>query len=259
MPAPCSVALITGGSRGIGFGIARSLAAENWNLAINGIRDEADVAEALARLEESGVEVVYCQGDISCSADRSRIMDTIRERFGRLNVLVNNAGITSPGRREVLDADDESFDRVMGGNLKGPYFLTQLAARWMIEQQRTDSAFDGGIINVSSISAEFVSTNRGDYSLSKAATGMATKLWAVRLAEFGIPVYEIQPGVIASDMTAGVQEKYDRLIAEGLMLERRWGQPEDIGRAVAMLVRGDLSYATGQVLYIDGGMRIRTL
>ena len=122
-----------------------------------------------------------------------------------------------------------------------------------------DSEFDGAIINVSSISAEFVSTNRGDYSLSKAATGMATKLWAVRLAEFGISVYEIQPGVIASDMTAGVQEKYDRLISEGLTLEKRWGQPEDIGRAVAMLVRGDLSYATGQVLYIDGGMRIRTL
>ena len=259
MSACRSVALITGGSRGIGLGIAQYLAAENCDIAVNGVRPHPDVTEALTMLEETGVDVVYCQGDISNAADRQHIIDTVRDRFGRLNVLINNAGITSPGRKDILEADEHSFDRVIGVNLKGPYFLTQLAAKWMIEQRQTDPDFQGTVINVSSISAEFVSTNRGDYNLSKAATGMATRLWAVRLAEFRIPVYEIQPGVIASDMTAGVRQKYDRLISEGLTLQRRWGQPQDIGRAVAMLVRGDLPYATGQVLYIDGGMRIRTL
>ncbi len=188
------------------------------------------------------------------------MLAVIREKFGRLDVLVNNAGITSPGRKDILnDADEASFDLVMGVNLKGPFFLTQAAARWMVEQKAERPDFRGCVIQVSSVSAEFVSTNRGDYCLTKAATRMSTWLWAVRLAEFGIPVYEIQPGVIRSDMTAGVTEKYDRLIAGGLTLERRWGEPDDIGRAVAALVRGDIPYATGQVLKIDGGMTIRTL
>ena len=237
--------------------------------------------------------MLYISGDVSVAADRERMIAAVRERFGRLDVLVNNAGITSPGRKDLLEADEAGFDRVVGVNLKGPYFLTQLAARWMAEQAsgergsvtndpgepggvspRTESASASHpganaarlamsprrcIINVSSISGEFVSTNRGDYCLTKAATRMATKLWAARLAEFGIDVFEIQPGVIRSDMTAGVTEKYDRLIAEGLTLDRRWGEPDDVGRAAAMLVRGDLSYATGQVLKIDGGMTIRTM
>jgi len=148
---------------------------------------------------------------------------------------------------------------VVGVNLKGPYFLTQATANWLISQREADKSFGGCVINVSSISAEFVSVNRGDYCLTKAATGMATKLWAVRLAEFGLPVYEIQPGVIRSDMTAGVTEKYDRLIEAGLTHDRRWGEPEDIGKAAAMLVRGDLPYATGAVLKIDGGMTIRAM
>jgi NAD(P)-dependent dehydrogenase (short-subunit alcohol dehydrogenase family) len=260
MPAlPRRVALITGGGRGIGLGIARSLAQEGLSLAINGVREEPDVAETLAELRSTGAEVAYCQGDVSLPDDRRRMIDQIRERFGRLDVLVNNAGITSPGRKDILEAEEDSFDRVVGVNLKGPFFLTQLAARWMVEHRQADASFRGCVINVSSISSEFVSTNRGDYCLTKAATRMATKLWAARLAEHGIDVYEIQPGVIRSDMTAGVTEKYDRLIAEGLTLERRWGEPEDIGKAAAMLVRGDLPYATGQVLKIDGGMTIRVM
>jgi NAD(P)-dependent dehydrogenase (short-subunit alcohol dehydrogenase family) len=257
MPQP--VALITGGARGIGLGIARCLARDGLRMALNGVRDESAVQSVLDELRASGVDVLYCRGDVSVDADRRRIMDQVRSRFGRLDVLVNNAGITSPGRKDILDADEEGFDRVVGVNLKGPFFLTQLAARWMIEQRHADPAFRGAIINVSSVSAEILSVNRGDYCLTKAATGMATKLWAARLAEFGVEVYEVQPGVIRSDMTAGVTEKYDRLIAAGLTLQRRWGEPEDVGRAVAMLVRGDLPYATGQILKIDGGMTIRQM
>jgi NAD(P)-dependent dehydrogenase (short-subunit alcohol dehydrogenase family) len=254
------VALITGGCRGIGLGIAEALIEAGFALALNGTRPEDQNEEVLARLRADGREVLYLQGDVGSADDRRRMLETLRQRFDRLDVLVNNAGITSPGRRDILEAQEEDFDRVVAVNLKGPYFLTQQCARWMIELRQSHLAdFDPCIINVSSISAEFVSTNRGDYCLTKAATGMATKLWAVRLAEFGIRVYEIQPGVIRSDMTAGVTEKYDRLLADGLALERRWGEPSDIGCAVRTLVEGGVPYATGQVLYLDGGMRIPRL
>ena len=253
------IALITGGARGIGLGIAKSLASEGYSLALNGVRAEDQVQDVLDSFRETGVRVLYCQGDIGSADDRASVMSKVRDEFGRLDVLVNNAGITSPGRKDLLEADEESFDRVVAVNLKGPYFLTQLAARFMIELKEGGLDAKPCIVNVSSISAEFVSTNRGDYCLTKAATGMATKLWATRLAEFGIRVYEILPGVIRSDMTAGVTEKYDRLIADGLTLERRWGETEDIGKAAAALVRGDIPYATGQVLYIDGGMHIQRL
>lgn len=253
------VALITGGARGIGLGIARSLGAAGYRLAVNGVRSEEHVEETLAELKATAPDVVYCQGDVSVAADRSTIVDRVRGEFGRLDVLINNAGITSPGRKDILEAEEESFDRVFGVNLKGPFFLTKLCANWMVEEQQGGMKLVPAIVNISSISAEFVSVNRGDYCLTKAATGMATKLWAARLAEFGIPVYEVQPGVIRSDMTSGVTEKYDRLIAEGLTLEPRWGETEDVGRAVSALVRGEIPYATGQVLYVDGGMRIRRL
>ncbi len=252
------VALITGGSRGIGLGIARSLVQEGLRLAINGVRPAEDLGEILEGLDPSGERVTYARGDISSADDRQAIVDHVFDRFGRIDVLVNNAGITSPGRNDILEADEASFDRVVAINLKGPYFLTQLVANRMIAAPPAEG-FRRVIINVSSISAEFVSTNRGDYCLTKAALGMATKLWAVRLAEHDIDVYEIRPGVIRSDMTAGVADKYDRMFREGLTLERRWGEPEDIGRAAAALVRGDLPYATGQVLKIDGGMTIRSL
>jgi len=256
------VALITGGTRGIGLGIARSLAAEGWRLALGGLRaleEVAAVADVFGAFEAEGVEVCYCRGDVADAKDRSRIVEEVRERFGTLQLLVNNAGITSPGRRDILDAEEDDFDRVLDVNLKGPFFLTQLCARWMIQQHDADPGFQGTIVNISSVSGEVVSIHRGDYCLSKSATRMATRLWAVRMAPHAVSVYEVQPGIIHSDMTEGVTEKYDRLIADGLTVEPRWGEPEDVGRAVAMLARGDLSYATGQVLTIDGGLLIRRL
>jgi NAD(P)-dependent dehydrogenase (short-subunit alcohol dehydrogenase family) len=174
-------------------------------------------------------------------------------------VLVNNAGVAPFNRTDLLEATEESFVRLMRINLKGPYFLTQVVARWMIEQHETDANFAGVIVNVSSVSATAASVNRGDYCISKAGLAMATQLWAVRLAEFGICVYEVRPGVIRTDMTEGVKEKYDRLIAEGLTVERRWGTPEDVGRAVAVLAKGELSYATGNVIHVDGGLSLRRL
>jgi 3-oxoacyl-[acyl-carrier protein] reductase len=252
-------AFVTGGSRGIGFGIAQSLAADGWRLAINGMRPESDVQGPLAQLRESAPEVIYVRGDVSSAADRAACLGQIRAAFGQLNLLVNNAGIAPRVRADILEATAESFDEMINVNLKGPYFLTQAVARWMVEQRQADAMFDGAIVNISSISAEIASTNRGDYCLARAGTSMATKLWAVRLAEFGIRVYEIRPGIIATDMTAGVKEKYDRMIADGLTLEPRWGQPEDVGRAVAALARGEFRYATGQVVTIDGGMTIGRL
>lgn len=253
------VALVTGGSRGIGLGIARALAGEGWSLAINGMRSEPEVREVLTVLADGGSEVIYCQGDVGLSADRQAMFDRCWEHFGRFHLLVNNAGITSPGRLDLLEATEEAFDRVLAVNLKGAYFLTQLAARRMIAQREQDADFTGTIVNISSISAQYASLNRGDYCISWAGVGMATKLWAARLAKHGIGVYEVRPGVIRTDMTAGVTEKYDQLIADGLTVEPRWGTPEDVGRTVAMLARGDLTYATGNVLMVDGGLSIPRL
>ncbi len=253
------VALVTGGGRGIGRGIAECLATSGFDLAINGVRDESQVADTIAALEKLGVAVVYCQGNVAEAADRQAILDGVRKHFGRLDVLVNNAGVAPTVRADILEATEESFDRQIAINLKGPYFLTQLAARWMVEQRQADAAFQGVIVNISSVSATEASINRGDYCISKAGIAMATQLWAHRLAEFGIAVFEIRPGIIESDMTAAVKEKYDKLFAEGLTVENRWGQPQDVGRAVAMLARGDLTYATGNVLNIDGGLTLRRL
>jgi 3-oxoacyl-[acyl-carrier protein] reductase len=251
---PGKVALVTGGSRGIGFGIATHLAAEGYDLAINDLRDEALVEEALGTLREKGVRTEYCPGDVGNGQDRSRVLAAALAAFGRLDVLVNNAGITSPGRLDILEATETNFDRVMAVNLKGPFFLCQAAARVMIHQREADASFRGCIINIGSMSATVVDTNRGDYSISKTGMTMVTKLWAARLAEFGIECFEIRPGIISTDMTASVQDKYTRLINKGLTVDRRWGTPDDIGRAAAALVRGDIPYATGQVLNIDGGL-----
>jgi NAD(P)-dependent dehydrogenase (short-subunit alcohol dehydrogenase family) len=253
------VALVTGGSRGIGLGIAEALADSGFNLAINGVRDATEVAHVVDALTQRGVDACYCRGDVSVSADRQAIVDGVRARFGRLDVLVNNAGVAPSVRADILNATEDSFDRVIGINLKGPYFLTQLVARWMIEQRQADAAHHGVIINVSSVSATEASTNRGEYCISKAGIAMATQLWAHRLAEFGIAVYEVRPGIITTDMTAPVKEKYDTLIAGGLIVENRWGKPEDVGRAVAVLARGELTYATGNVIHVDGGLTLRRL
>ncbi|MGA2175056.1 MAG: 3-ketoacyl-ACP reductase [Verrucomicrobiota bacterium] len=253
------VALVTGGARGIGFGIARALAREGFDLTVCGVREGAAAEPALAVLRQLGAAVLYVQADISDSAARQRLVEAARERFGRLHLLVNNAGVAPKVRADILEATEESFEWVLRVNLQGPYFLTQRCAQWMIAQKKADPAWQGCIVNVSSISATVASTNRGDYCVSKAGVAMATQLWAARLGEFGLPVYEIRPGLIQTDMTAATQAKYDKLIAEGLLVEPRWGAAEDIGKAVAMLARGDLPYATGQVLNLDGGLTLRRL
>ncbi len=253
------VALITGGARGIGLGIAGRLAAEGCDLAVCGVRPPAAAEAAVSNLRATGSDVMYVQADVSIAEDRKRLLAEVSSRFGRLNVLVNNAGVAPEVRADILEASEESYDRVMGINLKGPYFLTQAVANWMIAQRKNDAAFTACIVNISSMSATVASPNRGEYCLSKAGVGMATKLWAVRLGEFGIPVYEVCPGVVMTDMTAGVREKYDRLIAGGLTVQQRWGHPDDVGRAVAMLVRGDLPYSTGQSIMVDGGLTLQRL
>ncbi|MCS7033308.1 MAG: 3-ketoacyl-ACP reductase, partial [Phycisphaerae bacterium] len=204
------VALVTGGSRGIGFGVALELARRGFDLAINGRRPAGDVADAVDQLRAAGAQVLYLQADVAERAQHARMVDAIRGEFGRLNVLVNNAGVAPDVRADILDATEESFDRLIRINLRGPYFLTQAVAKWMIEQSRRCQASAGSgagadrarfvIVNVSSISAEVASVNRGDYCISKAGVAMATRLWAVRLAEFGIDVFEVRPGIVATDM-----------------------------------------------------------
>ncbi len=253
------IALITGGSRGIGFGIAKELAQNNFDLAINGTRSASLVEGAIKELKDYGADAIYCQGNIASPVDRNKIVQEIKDHFGKLHVLVNNAGVAPKERKDILTATEESFDDVMDINLKGPYFLTQQVANWMIQQQSVDRGFKGCIINISSISATVVSVNRGEYCVSKAGVSMATQLFAVRLGEFNIPVYEVRPGIINTDMTSGVKEKYDKLIAEGLCVQSRWGEPEDVGRVVASLAKGDFAYSTGQVIMVDGGLAIPRL
>ena len=251
--------LITGGSRGIGLGIAKSLAGKSYHVAINGIREENDVLPVLDKLRSFGVDVIYCQGNISLAEDRQRIIEKIKSEFGQLNVLVNNAGIAPGERKDILEASEDSYEKVMKTNLQGPYFLSQEIAKWMIEQKKGNTEYSASIVNISSVSATIASVNRGEYCLSKAGISMMTKLFAVRMAEFNIPVYEIRPGIIKTDMTAVVEEKYDKLFREGITLERRWGLPEDVGKTVAVLVEGQIPYATGQVINVDGGLTIQKL
>jgi 3-oxoacyl-[acyl-carrier protein] reductase len=253
------VALITGGSRGIGYGIAEHLAKAGFDLAINGVRPEEAVSDALNSLRQLGRDVIYCQGDIASSEVRTAILQRIKSYFGRLNVLVNNAGVAPKERRDILEATEESFQYVLSTNLQGAYFLTQATANWMIAQQREQADFWGCIINVSSISATVASVNRGEYCVAKAGLSMATQLFAVRLGEYNIPVYEVRPGVIKTDMTAGVTAKYDALIDAGLCVQKRWGFADDVGKAVAALAKGDFPYSTGQIIMVDGGMTIPRL
>ncbi|MBT3293909.1 MAG: 3-ketoacyl-ACP reductase [Verrucomicrobia bacterium] len=254
------VALITGAGRGIGYGIATHLAQDGCDIVVCDIHEEAVVAEALRGLEDLGAEVLYCRADVSSSEARAAMLVQIKARFGWLNILVNNAGVAPKMRADILEATEESFDRLIGINLKGPYFLTQAVAGWMVEQKEADAAFRGCIINISSISATVASPSRGDYCISKAGISMATQLYAARMGEYDIPVYEIRPGIIKTDMTAAVTEKYDALIFDGdILAQSRWGVPEDIGKAAAMLARGDLAYSTGQVIMVDGGFTVQRL
>ena len=248
-------ALVTGGGRGIGAGIVDKLAAEGWNVAFCGRKEAGAFAARCRELQERyGVKAVYFQSDVSSATDREQLLDGILAEFPSLEALVNNAGVAPLVRADLLEMTEESFDRVMRINLKGPFFLTQRVGRYFAENK-----IAGTIVNIGSISATVASISRGEYCLSKAGVAMATKLFAVKMAEFGVPVYEIRPGVISSDMTSVVKEKYDKLIADGLTLQPRWGVPADIGKAVAMLLRGDLAYSTGQVIKVDGGMEIGRL
>jgi len=249
------VALITGGTRGIGLGIAVKLAEAGFTIAITGKRPAEEVQPVVAQLTKRSPDSIYIQADVASTADRQRLLETVESQLGRMDVLVNNAGIAPRIRADILDAGEESFDELIATNLRGPYFLTQSVASWMIR----NPAPGRSIINISSVSATVASVNRGDYCIAKAGIAMATKLWAVRLAEHGIAVYEVRPGIIETDMTAGVKGKYDALIESGILLQKRWGTPEDIGTAVSMLARGQLPYATGAVLVLDGGLTMARL
>lgn len=252
-------ALITGGSRGIGFGIAIELAKAGFNIAINGVRGRESVERAIKELKAFGVEVIYAQGNVSKKEERQKIFNTVVSEFGQLNVLVNNAGIAPRERKDILEAAEDIYDEVMEINLKGPYFLTKLFANHMVQQKKENAEFSCCIINVSSVSATVASVNRGEYCISKAGIAMATKLWAARLGEFEIPVYEIQPGIIKTDMTSGVTSKYDKLFEEGLSIQKRWGLPEDVGKVAAAMATGMMPYSTGQVVLVDGGMTVQRL
>lgn len=263
-----AVSLITGASRGIGRGIALELAKIGCDLVINCASNllaaERAAADCLAAARATGksIRAEVCAADIASGAARLKLIQFARAQFGRLDLLVNNAGIAPEVRADILEATEESFDRLISVNVKGPYFLTQLAARWMIEQRRAGVSavpFAPKIITITSISAYTASVNRGDYCVAKAALSMLTPLYAARLADHGINVYEIRPGIIATDMTGPVREKYDRLIGEGLTPIKRWGTPEDVGRAVAAIARDLLPFSTGEVINVDGGFHIRRL
>ena len=263
-----SVALITGASRGIGRGIALELAKIGCDLVINfasnvsAAQQTAADCVAAARAAGKTIRAEVCQADISNSAERGKLIGFTRSTLGRLDLLVNNAGVAPEVRADILEATEESFDRLININAKGPYFLTQLAAKWMIEQGGAGMPpppFQPKIITISSISAYTASVNRGDYCVSKAALSMLTPLYASRLAEHGIGVYEIRPGLIKTDMTGPAKEKYDKLIAEGLTPIKRWGTPEDVGKAVSAIAQDLLPFSTGEIINVDGGFHLRRL
>ena len=269
------VALVTGGSRGIGFGIAEKLAAEKWDVVINGVREESAVAEPLSALRQNGVCVGYARGDVGSAAGRAAIHQATHDLIADWGtpatgtsgfrsqvsgfILVNNAGVAPKARADLLETTEESYDYVVGTNLRGVFFLTQLFARDMVAAKKVDPAFSGAIVNITSISATVVSINRGEYCIAKAGLSMMSQLFATRLGADGIPVYEVRPGVIKTDMTAGVTAKYDDLISKGLSVQPRWGLPADVGAAVAALARGDFPFSTGQVIMVDGGLTIPRL
>jgi len=252
-------AIITGGARGIGKGIAEKLASEGYAVAVIDVADEKSAAENMEHVKKHGGPFMYIRGDITSAESRKNCVDSVLDRFGRIDVLVNNAGVAPKVRMDILETTEESFDFVLGINLKGTFFLTQLVAREMIREVGAMEDIKPKIINISSMSAYTASTSRGEYCISKAGVSMVTTLFADRLAEYGINVYEIRPGIIYTDMTAVVKEKYDKLINEGLTPIKRWGYPEDIANAVSVLCSGKLGFSTGEVINVDGGFHIRRL
>ena len=253
------VALVTGGTRGIGLGIALQLAEAGFTLAISGRRYPEEVQPVLDEIRKLSKRSIYVQADVSSAADRLWLLGRCRRSTGQAGCSGQQRGHRAAGSRRSARAGEESFDEIISTNLRGPYFLTQSVAAWMIRQRAKDPSAQRSIINISSVSATVASVNRGDYCISKAGIAMATKLWAVRLAEYGIGVYEVRPGIIETDMTEGVKGKYDALIEGGILLEKRWGTPKDVGTAVSMLARGELPYATGSVLVLDGGLTMARL
>lgn len=253
------VALVTGGTRGIGLGISRALASRGWDLALAGVRPNREVEPVVQELGTTGADVLYVPADVASAANREGLLDAVAAHFGRLNALVNNAGRAPRVRADLLEATEASFEEVLKTNLQGPYFLTQRAARMLIEHRREAPGEPTAIVFVTSVSATMVSTNRGEYCVSKAGLAMTAALFAVRLAADGVPVFEVRPGVIATDMTAGVKEAYDRRIADGLIPAGRWGTPDDVGKVVAALVSGDMPYATGSVIHVDGALAVPRL
>jgi 3-oxoacyl-[acyl-carrier protein] reductase len=261
------VAIVTGASRGIGRGIALKLAELGYDLIINYVnnqisaQDTAVSCQVVAMSQDRQARADIFKADISQSKDREKLIAFARNQFGRIDLLVNNAGAAPEMRTDILGANEESFDRMMNINVKGPYFLTQLAARWMVEQV-TAPGYTGAkpkIITITSVSAYAASVTRGDYCVAKAGLAMLTPLFAARLAEFGINVYEIRPGIIATDMTSAVKEKYDQLIAQGLTPIPRWGTPDDVAKAVGAIVQDAFPFSTGEVLNVDGGFHMRRL
>ena len=253
------VALVTGSSRGIGRGIAQQLASDGFSVVVNYANSRQPADELVAALTSNGSKAIAIQANVANDADRQRLVEETFQNFGRLDLLVNNAGITSPGRNDLLEATEESWDAVFNTNLKGPFFLSKTAANRMLESIERGDIDSGKIINISSISAYAVSTNRSDYCIAKAGMRMMTQQFASRLADENILVYEVCPGVIASDMTAPVQAKYDKLIAEGLTPIKRWGKPEDVALAVSAIANGKFPFSTGEVFNVDGGFHLRRL
>jgi len=250
------LAMVTGAARGIGAAIALELAQNGMDIAIFDVIEADQTAQDVENAGQAALTIV---GDVTSPQDRQNALNAVEERFGRLDVLVNNAGVAPNVRADILEASEESYDRVMGINMKGPYFLTQAAAKWMIRQRQAGGEDWMCIVNISSCSAYTASPSRGEYCLSKAAVSMATKLFAARLAEHNIGVYEIRPGIIATDMTAAVKDKYDKLISEGLTPIKRWGESKDVAAAAAACARGELKFSTGEVINVDGGFHLRTL
>jgi 3-oxoacyl-[acyl-carrier protein] reductase len=253
------VALVTGGTRGIGLGIARALATAGWDLVVTGVRPSADVTDAVRSLQDLGSNVEYVASDVAAQRDRAALVEHVRTHYGALNAIVNNAGRAPRVRADLLEATEDSFEELIRTNLQGPYFLTQSLARDMVARRSADPAHRAAIVFVTSVSADMASPNRGEYCVSKAGLAMTVKLFALRLAEHGIPVYEVRPGIIATDMTARVRDAYDARIADGLVPERRWGTPDDVGKVVAALLHGDVAYATGTVINVDGGLSVPRL
>lgn len=260
-----AVMLITGASRGLGRGIAIELARGGYSVAINyvGNRQAAEECEALCRAaaSSSSQEFLPVQADVSDPAARKAMLDAVIDTFGRLDGLVNNAGIAPKVRADITEAKEESFEELIKTNLQGPYFLTQEVANYLLHAKQAPALTTGKgmIVFVTSISVYTASTARGDYCISKAGLAMAAQLWAQRLSSEDIPVYELRPGIMKTDMTSAVTEKYDALIAEGLVPQHRWGTPNDLGKAVRSLVDGDFPFSTGAIIDVDGGFQIRSL